>query len=138
LKALRAQLRRKLLIVWDGAAQHKSRIMREYLDSTNGVVQMALLFAYSPDLKPVECLWAWLKRHALAKLCPRSLGELKLTALNKLRSGQNRHQGFRTTAPEASAADGRTLDGTSPRLTLRAQGALSFLALVVSRIQGRH
>lgn len=32
LKALRAQLRRKLMIVWDGAAQHKSRVVREYLD----------------------------------------------------------------------------------------------------------
>ena len=40
LKALRAQIRRKLLIVWDGAAQHKSRIVREYLDSTRGAAQM--------------------------------------------------------------------------------------------------
>lgn len=63
---LRAQLKRKLLIVWDGAAQHKIRIVREYLDSTKGAVQMALLPAYAPDLNPVECLWAWLKRHALA------------------------------------------------------------------------
>src|SRR6058998_2734320 len=31
LKALRSQLKRKLLIVWDGAAQHKSRIVRQYL-----------------------------------------------------------------------------------------------------------
>ena len=72
LKALRAQLKRKLLIVWDGAAQHKSRIVREYLDSTKGVMQMALLPGYSPDLNPVEYLWAWLKRHALANFCPRS------------------------------------------------------------------
>ena len=40
--------------------------MREYLDSTKGRVQMALLSACSPDLNPVEYLWAWLKRHALA------------------------------------------------------------------------
>ena len=65
LKALHAQLKRKLLIVWDGAAQHKSRIVREYLDSTKGAIQMALLPGYSPDLNPVEYLWAWLKRHAL-------------------------------------------------------------------------
>lgn len=90
LKALRAQLKRKLLIVWDGAAQHKSRIVREYLDSTQGAVQMALLPAYSPDLNPVEYLWAWLKRHALANFCPKSLAELKTTARNKLRGGQRR------------------------------------------------
>ena len=88
LKALRAQLRRKLLIIWDGAAQYKSRIVREYLDSTQGRVQMALLPAYSPDLNPVEYLW--LKRHALTNFCPRSLAELKTTARNKLRSGQRR------------------------------------------------
>jgi len=90
LKALHAQLKRKLLIVWDGAAQHKSRIVREYLDSTKGAIQMALLPGYSPDLNPVEYLWAWLKRHALANFCPHSLAELKKTARNRLRSGQHR------------------------------------------------
>jgi transposase len=51
---------------------------------------MALLPAYSPDLNPVEYLWAWLKSHALANFCPRSLAELKTTARNKLRNGQHR------------------------------------------------
>lgn len=90
LKTLRAQLKRKLLIVWDGAAQHRSRVVREYLDSTQGAIQMALLPGYSPDLNPVEYLWAWLKRHALANFFPRSLAELKATARGKLRSGQRR------------------------------------------------
>lgn len=49
LRALRAQLKRKLLIVRDGAAQHKSRIVRADLDSTKRAIQMALLPAYSPD-----------------------------------------------------------------------------------------
>jgi transposase len=90
LKALRSQLKRRLLIVWDGAAQHESRIVREYLDSTKGTVQMAVLPAYAPDLSPVEYLWAWLKRHALANFCPNSLAELKTTAHNTLRSDQRR------------------------------------------------
>lgn len=58
LKALRAQLKRKLLTIWDGAAQHKSRVVCEYLDSTKGAIQMALLPGYSPDLNPVEYLRA--------------------------------------------------------------------------------
>jgi transposase len=90
LKALRAQLRRKLLIVWDGAAQHKSRIVRAYLDSTKGAVQVALLPGYAPDLNPVDYLWAWLKRHALADFCPHTLVELKDTARRKLEGGQER------------------------------------------------
>jgi len=87
-KALRPQLKRKLLIVWDGAAQHKGHIVRGHLDSTEGAVQMALLLGYSPDLNPVEYLWAWLKLHALANFCPRLLAELKTTARSRLRSGQ--------------------------------------------------
>ena len=90
LKGLHAHLRRKLLIIWDGAAQHKSRVVRAFLDSTAGAIQMALLPGYAPDLNPVEYLWAWLKRHALANFCPRSLAELKTTARDKLRSGQRR------------------------------------------------
>jgi transposase len=90
LKVLRAQLRRKLMIVWDRAAQHKSRVVREYLESTDGAIQMALLPGYAPDVNPVEYLWAWLKRHALANICPDNLAELKYTARNKLKSGQKR------------------------------------------------
>jgi hypothetical protein len=36
LKALRTQFQRKLLVVWDGAAQHRRGVVREYLDSTHG------------------------------------------------------------------------------------------------------
>jgi transposase len=87
---LRSQLKRRLLIVWDGAAQHKGRVVRDYLDSTNGAVQMALLPGYAPKLNPVEYLWAWLKRHTLANFCPNSLSERGETSRNKLHAGQRR------------------------------------------------
>ncbi len=90
LKALHAQLKRRLPIVWDGAAQGKSRILRAFLAATGGAIQMALLPGESPDLSPVEYLWAWLKRHALANFCRRSLAELKATARSNLRIGQRR------------------------------------------------
>jgi transposase len=45
---------------------------------------------YAPDLNPVEYLWAWLKRHALANYCPNDLGELQSTARKKLKSAQKR------------------------------------------------
>lgn len=90
LKALHGHFKRRLMIVWDGASQHRSRLVRDYLDSTHGAVQMTLLPPYSPDLNPVEYLWAWLKRHALANFCPDTLTELKNTARNKLRSAQHR------------------------------------------------
>jgi transposase len=31
-------------------------------------------------MNPVEYLWAWLKRHALANYCPNNLSELHTTA----------------------------------------------------------
>lgn len=90
LKALKAHLRQPLLIIWDGLRAHRSKLVREYLDSTNGQIHVAFLPPYSPDLNPVEYLWAWLKRHALANFCPGNLDELQATARNKLKSAQRR------------------------------------------------
>jgi transposase len=55
---------------------------------------VVLLPGYAPDLIPVEYLWAWLKRHALANFCPYTLAELKDTARRKLKSGQNANRSF--------------------------------------------
>lgn len=90
LKALRSHMKRRLLIIWDGLRAHRSRLVREYVDSTNGQIHLAFLPPYAPELNPVEYLWAWLKRHALANFCPDNLTELRLTATNKLKSAQRR------------------------------------------------
>ncbi len=76
LKALKAHLKRPLLIIWDGLKAHRSRLVRDYLDSLADHIQIAYLPPYAPDLNPVEYLWAWLKRHALANYCPNDLAEL--------------------------------------------------------------
>jgi transposase len=90
LKALRAHLKPPLLIIWDGLKAHRSKLVREYRDSTGGDIRTAFLPPYSPDLNPVEFLWAWLKRHALANFCPANLNELNATARTKLKSAQRR------------------------------------------------
>ncbi|MFV8643873.1 IS630 family transposase, partial [Ralstonia pseudosolanacearum] len=46
-KALRAQFKHKSLLVWDSAVRHNSRVVRKYLDSTRGAIQMALLPVYA-------------------------------------------------------------------------------------------
>jgi transposase len=51
---------------------------------------MHFLPPYAPELNPVEYLWAWLKRHALANFCPDTLDELKQAARANLKSGQRR------------------------------------------------
>ena len=90
LKALKAHLKLPLLVIWDGSRPHRSLLVRDYLDSLHGHIQIAFLPPYAPDLNPVEFLWAWLKRHALANYCPNTLHELHHTARNKLKSAQKR------------------------------------------------
>lgn len=90
LKALAKQIGRPIQIIWDGLKAHRSRLVRDYLDSTNGRIKVAFFPPYAPDTNPVEYFWAWLKRHALANFCPESLDELKVTARNKMKSGQRR------------------------------------------------
>jgi len=88
MKALKSHIKQPLLVVLDGLRAHRSKLVREYLDGLNGHIQLAFLPPYAPDLNPVEYLWAWLKRHALANYCPANLGELHTNARNKLKSAQ--------------------------------------------------
>ena len=90
LGALKAHLKQPLLIVWDGLKAHRSKLVRDYLDSISGHIQVAFLPPYAPDLNPVEYLWAWLKRHALANYCPNNITELASAARGKLKSAQRR------------------------------------------------
>lgn len=90
LKALVKQIGRPLLIVWDGLRAHRSRLVRDYVDTLDGRIEMAFLPPYAPDMNPVEYLWAWLKRHALANYCPNNIAELACTARGKLKSAQRR------------------------------------------------
>lgn len=90
LRALRSQIGKPLMIIWDGLKAHRSRLVKQYLDGLNGEVAVAFLPPYAPDLNPVEYLWAWLKRHAMANYCPESFVELTDTARSKLRGAQKR------------------------------------------------
>jgi len=65
-------------------------LFRLHEGSIKKEVQIAFLPLYAPNLNPVEYLWAWLKRQAMANYCPDNLSELQTTARNKLKSGQKR------------------------------------------------
>jgi transposase len=90
LKALVAQIKQPLLIIWDGVRAHRSRMVRDYVDTLDGHIVIDFLPPYAPELNPVEYLWAWLKRHALANFCPNTIAELAHTTRCKLRSAQRR------------------------------------------------
>ncbi len=90
LKALKRQIGRKLLIVWDGLGVHKSRLVREYVESLDGQIAIEFLPAYAPELNPTEYVWGYLKHHELANLCVKTLAELSPIARNRLRAMQRR------------------------------------------------
>ena len=57
LKQLQRHIPGKLLILWDGAPIHRSALVRDYLASTRGRVEVERLPAYAPELNPVEYMW---------------------------------------------------------------------------------
>jgi len=90
LHALGRQIRRPLLVIWDGLAAHRSALVREYLESLGGAVQVEQLPTYAPEYNPTEYIWGHLKHHELANLCARNLPDLKTRARDRLRPMQRR------------------------------------------------
>ena len=80
----------KLLIIWDGLGVHKSRLVREFIESLKGQIEVEFLPAYAPELNPAEYIWGHLKQHEIGNLCVKNLAELSPFARNRLRSMQRR------------------------------------------------
>jgi transposase len=72
------------------ARGHKSRALRQWLDGQQGRIAIAFLPPYAPELNPVEAIWAYLKKHEIANLCPTHLAEVSDFARRRLRSMQRR------------------------------------------------
>jgi transposase len=90
LQALSRHLPGPLLILWDGATIHRSALIKDYLASTGGKLQVEALPAYAPELNPVEYLWAHLKEHEIANLVVRHAWELSREATAALRRMRRR------------------------------------------------
>ena len=90
LKALKATIRSKLLIVWDGLPVHRSRIVRQYIESLDGHIQLERLPAYAPELNPVEYLFGYAKQREFANLCVQTIREVKRYASRRLKAMQRR------------------------------------------------
>jgi transposase len=68
----------RMVIIWDGAPIHRSRLIKEFL--ANGAAQrlhLERLPAYAPELNPGEGLWAQLKGVELRNLCCFNLPHLR-------------------------------------------------------------
>jgi len=74
-----------LLIVWDRLPAHRSRLVREFLDSLGGRITTEYVPPYAPELNPVEYLWGHWKQHTLPNVCPKDLWQLSDGARRTLR-----------------------------------------------------
>jgi len=54
--------KRNMLLIWDGAAIHRSVVVKAFLKERPGRIHLERLPAYSPQLNPVELVWSQLKR----------------------------------------------------------------------------
>jgi transposase len=53
---------RNILVIWDGVAIHRSKVVKAFLNERPGWIHLELLPVYSPQLNPVELVWSHLKR----------------------------------------------------------------------------
>jgi len=90
LKALKAQIKGKLLIIWDGLSAHRSHLVRDYVEAQEGRIQLEPLPGYAPELNPAEYIWGHLKCHEIANLCASCIEEVRQIARRRLSSMQRR------------------------------------------------
>jgi transposase len=77
LKHLARHIAGKLLVIWDGAPIHRSRVVKEYLSrGATHRIHLEQLPSYAPELNPTEGIWNYLKRVELKNLCCQSLSHL--------------------------------------------------------------
>ena len=88
--ALKRQIKRPLLNVWDGVATHRSRLVKTWLEEQNGHIAVTRLPPYAPKLNPVEAIWAYLKKHEIASLRLDTICAVGQFARNRLKSMQRR------------------------------------------------
>lgn len=68
------QPNRLIVIIWDGASYHRSKLVRAEADRLG--IELVPLPAYSPDLNPIEGLWQWLREEVTQHYCHLTMTEL--------------------------------------------------------------
>jgi transposase len=62
LQRLMIGAKRPIFLIVDGHSTHKSKLVRSYVERTNGKLKLFVLPPYSPHLNPDEQVWAHVKR----------------------------------------------------------------------------
>ena len=57
----------KVYFVVDGHPSHKAQVVKEYVQSTQGRLELHFLPPYAPDLNPDEFVWQYVKTNGVSK-----------------------------------------------------------------------
>lgn len=81
----------KILIIWDNASIHNSKVTRKWLEQSPHSERLFLVQQpkYSPELNADEQVWNYLKNVELKNTCNQNVKELKpkiLKAMEKMKS----------------------------------------------------
>ena len=90
LKRLILDVNGPVYLIVDGHPVHKSKQVREFVDSTGGLLKLFYLPPYAPDLNPDELVWNHLKYHCIGKLFIKTKEELKERVIHYLKSLQKK------------------------------------------------
>ena len=92
LKRLLVEDERPVYLIVDGHPVHRSKKVKEFIDSTEGMLKLFYLSPYSPDLNPDELVWNHLKYHCVGKLLIKTRDELHKKVISYLKSLQRKPQ----------------------------------------------
>src|SRR5271156_5321185 len=67
LRMLMRHRKKPLFLVLDSLPAHKAKIVRNYVASTNGKLELHFLPGYAPELNPDELVWNYMKRTGTAR-----------------------------------------------------------------------
>jgi transposase len=85
LKHLLRHIPGKIVVLWDGLAAHRAKLVRDWAAEQTRL-RIVRLPAYAPELNPVEGMWAWNKGTQLANVCEDDLRPI----LTRVRRGIRR------------------------------------------------
>lgn len=95
---LMTSLKRKLLIIWDGASIHNSEETRKWLAlQEQGAIHLVQQPHYSPELNADEQIWHQLKGVKLKNTCNQNVKELQpkiIEAMEQLKNDKKLIQAF--------------------------------------------
>lgn len=76
LKQLLHHVQGKVTVILDNASIHKTKALSAFMLAEERL-SLEYLPPYSPELNPIELVWAYVKQHLLANFCPTDLTALK-------------------------------------------------------------